>query len=261
MCDRLKRIAAFFIDWNLILLPIVLCSGVLVSFIHIHPTMSFLLFFCFIAIIGGFILIVKRDSLGKGQSVGKHLFHLNIVDAETLNTVTGKRLTKRNLFLFLLPVEGLLLLTTGKTIGDRYAGTIVLSQETLNICKDDLRKGMKPRISQNVKKTNHKALIIVACCFLVFLGLIQFVLFLETDSEEYKTAYHYLVNSDAFTETNAKESHIRIHQYTATRSTEENGETTQTVTIGFWVKFKSYKVIMHKVNDQWQVCQDCTPFH
>lgn len=261
MCDRLKRIAAFFIDWNLILLPIVLCSGVLVSFIHIHPTMSFLLVFCFIAIIGAFILIVKRDSLGKGQSVGKHLFHLNIVDAETLNTVTGKRLTKRNLFLFLLPVEGLLLLTTGKTIGDRYAGTIVLSQETLNICKDDLRKGMKPRISQNVKKTNHKALIIVACCFLVFLGLIQFVLFLETDSEEYKTAYHYLVNSDAFTETNAKESHIRIHQYTATRSTEKNGETTQTITIGFWIKFKSYKVVMHKVNDQWQVCQDCTPFH
>ena len=261
MCDRLKRIAAFFIDWNLILLPIVLCSGVLVSFIHIHPTMSFLLFFCFIAIIGGFILIVKRDSLGKGQSLGKRLFRLSIVDAETLNTVTGKRLTKRNFFFFLLPVEGLLLLTTGKTIGDRYAGTIVLSQETLNICKDDLRKGMKHRISQNVKKTNHIALIIVACCFLVFLGLIQFVLFLETDSEEYKTAYHYLVNSDAFTETNAKESHIRIHQYTATRSTEENGETAQTVTIGFWIKFKSYKVVMHKVNDQWQVCHDCTPFH
>lgn len=261
MCDRLKRIAAFFIDWNLILLPLVLCSAILGTIIHMYQNFTVLLLLFCIAIIGAFILIVKRDSLGKGQSVGKHLFHLNIVDAETLNTVTGKRLTKRNLFLFLLPVEGLLLLTTGRTIGDRYAGTIVLSQETLNICKEDLHTGKKPCVSQNFKKANRKALIIAACCILVFLGLIQFVLFLQTDSEEYRIAYHYLVNSNTFTEANAKESHIRIHQYASTRTTEENGETTQTVTIGFWVQFKSYKVIMHKVNDQWQVCQDCTPFH
>ena len=95
----------------------------------------------------------------------------------------------------------------------------------------------------------------------IFVGLIQTVLNTQKDTEEYKVAYSYFVESHAFKELNVNESKIHFNQYSSyTYTSNDNSSVSQTVKIGFSVNFKSFEVVCHKENDIWQVCNECTLF-
>ncbi len=129
MSIRIKRILAFIIDWNLTLLPALLLfefsMGIGVENKQLSP-LSMLL--CFVAVFGGFALFITRDYIFKGESLAKKLFKLTVLDKNTLTTPGKKQLILKNIFLFIYPVEGILLLATGETLGDRITDTTVVSK-------------------------------------------------------------------------------------------------------------------------------------
>ena len=77
---------------------------------------------------------------------------------------------------------------------------------------------------------------------LAFIGLIQFILHLQKDTEEYKVAYQYLVTSDAFAALEAEESDIRFNSYSANTSF-SGGTATKNVTLGFTVNFRGIRSV------------------
>lgn len=108
-----------------------------------------------------------------------------------------------------------------------------------------------------------RIILLIAGIFLAgmvaFMGLIQLILHAQKDTEEYKTAYSYLIASDAFAALDADESDIRMNQYSSNTSY-NNGVKETTVTIGFMVNFRSFRVVCHQENGVWQVCDECTIF-
>jgi hypothetical protein len=120
----------------------------------------------------------------------------------------------------------------------------------------------KPVTTKKDTKTLRIVLLIVGLALagmIAFIGLIQFILHLQKDTEEYKVAYQYFVTSDAFTALDADESEIRFNSYSANTSF-SNGTKTKNVTLGFTVNFRSFEVVCHQENGVWQVCEECTHF-
>lgn len=64
-----------------------------------------------------------------GQSVGKRLMKIQVVDRQTGNSVSSWRLIIRNIFIILWMIEGLvLIITNGRRLGDMLAKTKVIHQ-------------------------------------------------------------------------------------------------------------------------------------
>lgn len=125
---KLKRIIAMFIDWNLSAIPALLYSLFLLSMAKYFPQI-----FMFGAILFPFFVIslplifVYRDVIFKGQSIGKRIFKLKIVDLETNSIPLKSKLIRRNVFFFVLPVEIILIIIKNQTIGDTITKTTIVS--------------------------------------------------------------------------------------------------------------------------------------
>lgn len=119
------------------------------------------------------------------------------------------------------------------------------------------------RSTPHTKKQKKVVLIItiIIACLAIFVGMIQVILNTQKDTAEYKVAYSYFLQSQAFKELNADKSKIRFNKYSSSTYTSKNSDSfTQTVKIGFVVNFQSFEVVCHKENDMWQVCDECTLF-
>ena len=261
MSVRFKRLIAFVIDWNITLFPFVLIFSFLTTFLRKESAINPLIaLFCFFAIISAFGAFVLRDVIFKGRSLGKRIFGLYVYDKNSLGQANVIQRCLRNIFFFLYFIDGILLLVTGQTIGDRVAGTLVASKQGFELYANEIQDRASPPKQKKAKKVVLVIAIIVAC-LAIFVGLIQFVLNAQKDTEEYKVAYSYFVESHAFKELNVDESKIRFNQYSSyTYISNDNSSVSQTVKIGFIVKFKSFEVVCHKENDIWQVCNECTLF-
>lgn len=102
----------------------------------------------------------------------------------------------------------------------------------------------------------------ILVCVIAFIGFIQLILNAQKDTEEYKVAYNYLINSESFEKTGADESDIRLNQYSSKiNSSIGSDSTSRTVEIGFIVNMKSFVIVCHKEDGVWQVCDDCTKFN
>lgn len=102
----------------------------------------------------------------------------------------------------------------------------------------------------------------ILVCVIAFIGFIQLILNAQKDTEEYKVAYNYLINSESFEKTGADESDIRLNQYSSKiNSSIGSDSTSRTVEIGFIVNMKSFVIVCHKEDGVWQVCNDCTKFN
>ena len=272
MKDRFKRIVAFVIDWNVSLLLLVLIafltSTIMSSIETVDGPMTalvvLLFFFLFFASLAVFIL---RDVIFKGKSIGKRLLGLCVYDNKTLQKANAKQRFLRNIFLCAYLIDAVILLATGETIGDRVAGTVVVSEKSL----DDYRNN---KIDESVsyvyhpehakKKSYKKAIIIVAivlCCMIAFVGLVQVLLNSQKGTEQYKIAYNYLVSSETFKSLNVDESKIRMNSWSShTYFTEDEEGSTASVEIGFKVEHKYFTVVCHQKDGVWQICNDCTSF-
>lgn len=267
MSNRLKRIVAFLIDWNITLLPFVLVFGLIAGYLQQQSSGNpIIVIFCFLLILSAFVLFVLRDFVFKGRSLGKRIFGLCVYDKATLQESTSKQRILRNMFFFVYFVDGIILLATGESIGDRSVGTVVLSQKSLDEYKrKHTDSDNSADLLQSPKKNNFKDAVkvvaIIIGCLVVLICLILVLLNAQKDTEEYNLAYNYLITSEAYDVLNTDESKIWMNQYSSTTYSSANAASvTQTVEIGFIVNFKPFEVVCHKENGKWQVCEECTLF-
>lgn len=280
---RLKRIAAFFIDWNLIWLPALCVVWNLLSqkeASQLLLAISFLGAFC-----GMFVLlavVVLRDWLLRGRSLGKRIFGLYVYDQETLQKACPKQLFLRNVFFFLYPVDGILLLITGRTVGDRAANTVVLTKDGLEDYK--VQQSMpKPERAPWTRKKTLLVCGIVALVLIIFMGMLQIGLAGKKEDPGYDIAYQYLVESYAFERLNTEESKIRLtHYYEQSVGVKNDVPWSKTISMGFGedipgdtacvqmeesnrtiqytfgVGLRTFRVVCHNENGVLQVCPQCT---
>ncbi len=254
---KLRRLIAFIIDFYISILPPTFIFTFLSTFLQSEALITIILFLTIIFALGAFI---ARDVIFKGRSLGKRILALYVYDKNSLTQASKKQCFLRNIFLCIYLVDGIILLATEKTIGDRVAGTLVTSKQGLDSYTNKIQDSFPtPKQKKVTKVVLVIAIIIVALA--IFSGLIQTVLNAQKDTEEYKVAYSYFVKSQAFKELNADESKIRFNKYSSSTHTSKDSDSiTQTIKIGFVVNFQSFEVICHKENNVWQVCDKCTLF-
>lgn len=83
----------------------------------------------------------------------------------------------------------------------------------------------------------------------------------ETSTPEYRMAYDYLINSEAFARLDADESDIKFNSYSSSRTKDENGDDVYEKEFGFEINvFHRFNVICHNDGEEWYVCTECTHF-
>lgn len=261
MNDRFKRVLAFIIDWNITFLPFLGGFIGLLAVIQKQSSVSPLLVtLCFLAVIVAMVLFVLRDFIFRGRSLGKRIFGLQVYDKRTLGESSSSQRTTRNLFLTLYPIDGIILLATGETIGDRAAGTIVLSERGL----DALRSASSTKPAKPHKKPLLVLIPVVTLALVVlisFIGIIQMFLNSVKDTREYQQAYHYLTTSQSFLALDAEESDIRLNQYRSFSTySDDSSAMTRTLEFGFLIQFRPFQVVLHQEDGVWQICEACTSF-
>lgn len=133
MAIRLKRMVAFIIDWYISFLPgLILFMFSMNQGVENENVSPLIMIPCFIGIFGSFILFVLRDYIFKGQSLGKKIFGLTILDKDTLSTPKNRQLILKNIFLFIYPIDGVILLATGESLGNRITDTVVVYKAQRN---------------------------------------------------------------------------------------------------------------------------------
>ena len=126
---RCRRIIAWIIDWNLSGLPCLLYTT---TFMDVFKQPSFQN----IGYISIFMLLVFlypvtfvfRDVIFKGRSIGKRIFGLYVLDKNTNESATIKQRIIRNLFFFIYPIDGIILIATKESIGDKVVNTVVIKK-------------------------------------------------------------------------------------------------------------------------------------
>lgn len=139
MADRFKRIGAFILDWNIIFFACLLVDSLILDLSDTNSVVfSFIGILIVLIAFMVFVVVVLRDVIFKGRSLGKRIFGLYILYKNTLTEVPASRRFLKNLFVILYPIDAILLLVTGETIGDRAANTTVISKKSIE--KIDVQK-------------------------------------------------------------------------------------------------------------------------
>ena len=124
---RTRRIFAWILDWNLSgLIPLIFSKVFFGPNPSIENPILVLIFLLLILLFP--TSFVLRDVIFCGRSIGRRIFGLYIIDKKTDAPATVKQRIARNLFFFIYPFDGLLLLLTKETIGDRVADTFVVKK-------------------------------------------------------------------------------------------------------------------------------------
>lgn len=287
MPNRIKRMLAFLIDWNVLYLPVVLLMFVLTTIptLTTQPMIGFWVLIMLAMLFGTMALIAARDIIFGGRSLGKRIFKLYVVDKKTLDPISAARRFVRNIFFFLINwLEIILLLVTGETLGDRVAAACVLSAGELERRRAELTAAEQgseweatpasptvasaaespsaPRKQMPIKVLIPLIVGIAIVCMIAFVGLIQISLHASRNTEQAQLAYDYVISSDVFVSSGLAPEDLRMNEYSVNHSI-ENGEKTSTAEITFTVReglFRKYSfyVTCHKENGTWTVCEECT---
>jgi len=280
---KIRRIIAWIIDWNLI-------GSVVLAFCFLYLALfrdkmeagntAFIVMLIPIMLLYP-ITFILRDFVFGGRSLGKRMLGLTILDMSTGERAKIKQCLFRNVLLPAYQADLIVLLITGRSLGDRMMKTVV-------VCKKDLKTGcvvVTPSDRrERIQKINSypdslpqpqarrkKKLIIT---FSIIGGVALFIVFvicsalwglnLKKDSEEYRVAYEYVIESQEFERNGANEDKLRFTQYSkeTVYGKDDNGKYKSMVAIGFsYGFFDSFVVICHDDGDgNWYVCTDCTEF-
>lgn len=262
-----RRFLAWAIDWNIIGFSVILLavtlSTVLNNIFNVDPQTSAPILMLVILLYP--VCFVLRDLILGGRSLGKRILGLVVLDRQTGAQADLCKCFLRNLFLFIVHVDAIFLLVSGTTIGDRSTHTVVVRKSSLN--NNDSTHPISEINTYSPPKKVSTIKTVLTVAGIVFLALVLVIsialtaLSTSKNTEEYKVAYAYLMESQAFEELGADESEIWFNQYSLTvRSNLNNEMATQTAEIGFVINGKSFSVVCHKQNDIWSVCDECTKF-
>lgn len=255
-----RRLLAWVMDWNIIGFTVMLLlytfSAVMNS-ISRFGTQGTLLIMMLIVLMYpvGFVF---RDFIFAGRSLGKRMLGLMVIDRETGEQAKASKCALRSIFLFILPLDAVIMLVSGMTLGDRAAHTVVVRKKVAHYADnvyqiDEINKYDAPK-TPNTKRTALIVVLAVILAMAVFVSIVQVALSASRKTEEYMVAYSYFTESLAFRKLGVDESKIRHNSYTLTKA----DGVAQTAEIGFSVKGRSYTVICHKYNGTWVVCEECT---
>ena len=78
------------------------------------------------------VLLLLRDFLFGGTSLGKRILGLRVVDITTHKKTPALKRILRCLFFIILPVDAITMFIEGRSLGDRVANTIVVSKKQIN---------------------------------------------------------------------------------------------------------------------------------
>ena len=74
------------------------------------------------------VTFVFGDAIFRGRSIGKRIFGLYILNKITNEPASIKQRIIRNLFFFIYPVDGIILMATKESIGDKVIKTVVIKK-------------------------------------------------------------------------------------------------------------------------------------
>lgn len=270
---KLLRILAWIIDWNIVgfFIALILTIYLLlleskVTAVSSHDTLPIFLIMMLFP-----VLFVLRDIILRGRSIGKRITGLVVLDKSTGETAKLPKLFMKNLFLFIVHIDIIVLLISGVSIGDRVANTIVVLKKDLDNSKYIQSEPSIQNInSYSVPKSLTKKRVVVTVSIILLaivlfivavFGIIAVALNTQKNTEEYKLAYNYIVDSSMFSELNTDEANIKLNSYNSVTNYDENNNAISTVEFGFSISGKRVYVICHLENNVWFVCPDCTKFN
>lgn len=128
-----RRVIAYLIDyillWIIIMLFYFLGSVVLKRLPAETSEIIFLVLF-YLAPLFIMVYMSFKDFLFRDASIGKKIMQIHVVSIVDNKKTLSKQLILRNLFgVFLLPIEGILVLSGQRRLGDSYANTAVVMDD------------------------------------------------------------------------------------------------------------------------------------
>lgn len=273
---KIRRLAAWLIDWNLIGFVLLLVISAYMAFFEQEGASQAEILILLFLILSYPVCFILRDLIFGGRSLGKRMLKLVILSKQTGEAPKKSQLLLRNIFsFFVIEIDALIMLITGLSIGDRLAHTVVVAKKDIDLhCKpqspqqrmEEINRYPERRSAQSA--SNKKTLIILLSVLgAAFIGFVVFVIFItnimlenQKDSEEYQMAYTYLIESERFAELGLSEEDVKLVS-SSTYHTKQNGKEYHETEFGFKVGFlRKFYVICHDEGDGWFVCTKCTEF-
>ena len=147
---KIRRIFSWIIDWNIIggivLLAVTLFFALFKE--EVEKGRVFFVVVLILLILSYPILFVLRDFIMSGRSLGKRILGLAVLDLRTGEKAKISQRMFRNIFLAAYQLDIIIMLATGRSLGDRVAHTVVICQkdldsDTKNVAPDDMHERMK----------------------------------------------------------------------------------------------------------------------
>lgn len=249
---RFNRIFAFLIDWILLGVLFIVWDVLMALFLGENELfMGISVLVTFFALP---VLFILRDVLFRGRSPGKRLFGLTVLDGNTGEKPTKTNLAVRNLFCLLFVWDGLVLLLTGKNIGEYATHAKVVSVK-------DPDAPVEPLSKRSVLVTLVAVVLIVALFALGVFAAVGLGLSSAMENEEYPLAREYLLESRAFARLGVEESDVRLTGYSFYSSYGETDPHEEEAVYTFTVKGRSFRVVCHPTENGWTVCAPCSDFN
>ena len=270
---KIRRVLGWLIDWNIIGCIVLLATALFLAFFKESGENKN--GFVVILILSYPILFVLRDYIMGGRSLGKRILGLTVLDLQTGEKAKKSQCILRNILLVAYQVDIIVMLVTGRSLGDRIAHTVVVCQKDINflITPDNMNERMEiinayTKKIPSPKERRKKKLIIT---FSIIGGLVLFVGFVVSmvliglnsakNSDEYKIAYEYVVESQEFERLGSDEDQLAFLLYNKETVYGKDGESQSTARIRFhYGAFKRLEVVCHNDGHGWYVCSDCTEF-
>ena len=269
--SKILRLIAWLIDWNIIGFTVLLTLSITMALISSsNSSVSGLHGLLIFALIMSYpVCFVLRDLIFGGRSLGKRILGLTVLDKRTGQVPKKSSLLSRNIFLLIFHIDAVVMFITGLTLGDRAAHTVVVRKKDLTSPDETDRPEQSVEMinqyaaKQKDRRKSSKKQIVMWICIIVsaiilFVGfllcLINAILDDKKDSEEYKLAYSYVIESEKFKELGIDASDLKFNSYSLNTYTGKEEQPQRDVEIGFRASFwHEITVILHDDGNGWYV--------
>ncbi len=217
-----------------------------------------------------YLYLFLCDYFWMGRSLGKRITGLIIIDKKTAAKAGKLQTVIHNMFAPLQVLDLIVLLFSGRTVGDYVAHTLVLRKKDLDKIPMDSDEKEIVNQMENYVKDEYKRVfrdilfVIISCLIIVILVVLQYYssdTFCEIlgETKQGKTAYEYLINSEDFKASSCSEDEIILVDYMYS-TLYENGKFVDYVIITYQIRWWEMDVVCHENDDGWYVCPNCTDF-